>query len=212
VWVWLVAPHWMREMHFNLLAFSVQGGTNDPRAAAMGPEGVIDLQSAISALRDDPRIYNPVSYLISAPLLLAWGLVTLRSRSSQAGAWLALAVISAFSLLPVYHRQYDAKLLLLMVPACALLWAGGGLIARLALLVSTAGLVVTGDLPWVFVLGLMHHLHLSATGLSRQILMAVLTLSAPLVLLLISIFYLWVYARNARDPIGRQDAGTADGG
>jgi hypothetical protein len=196
LWVWAVAPNWMQEMHSNLLAFAVHGGTNDPRAGAMGPEGVIDLQSVISSFRDDPRIYNPVSYLMCAPVFLVWVFVTLRSRSSRARGWLALAAISAFSLLPVYHRQYDAKLLLLTIPACALLWAEGGIKGRLALLVSTAGLVVTGDLPWAILLSVVHNLHMPTTGVPWQILMAALTLSAPLVLLVISVFYLWAYARS----------------
>jgi hypothetical protein len=96
LWVWLTAPHWIQEMHTNLQAYSVHGGTNDPRFAAMGPKGVIDLQSAISVFWDDPRIYNPVSFLVCAPLLLIWGFLTLRSRSSPARSWLALAAIFSF--------------------------------------------------------------------------------------------------------------------
>jgi len=82
----------------------------------MGPKGVLDLQTVISVFRNDPRIYNPASYLICGLLLLAWIFVTVRSRPSRARVWLALAAISALSMLPVYHRQYDAKLLLLTVP------------------------------------------------------------------------------------------------
>jgi hypothetical protein len=157
---------------------------------------LISLQTAVSFFRDDPRIYNPVSYLICGSLLLVWAFVTLRSRPSPKRAWLALAVIAALSLLPVYHRQVDAKLLLLTVPACAILWAEGGLIGRLALLVNTAGFVLTGDIPWAIVLGLINKLHPSPAGLSGKILIAVQVFPAPLILLLMSVFYLWVYARR----------------
>jgi hypothetical protein len=199
LWVWQVAPHWMRELHSNILAFSVHGGINDPGLASTGGHGLdmlISLQTAISVFRDDPRIYNPASYLICAPLLLLWAFVTLRSRPSLARAWLALAAIAALSMLPVYHRQVDAKLLLLTVPACAMLWAEGGLIGWFALLVNTAGFVLTGDIPWAILLGFINNSHLPATGLSGQILMAVQVFPAPLILLVMVIFYLWVYVRR----------------
>jgi len=200
LWAWRVSPHWMQELYSNILAFSVHGGTIDPGPASTGAHGlamVINLQAVISVFRDDPRIYNPVSYLICALLLLVWALVTLRSRPSPERAWLALAAIAALSMLPVYHRLYDAKLLLLTVPACAMLWAEGGLTGRLALLVNSAAFVLTGDLPWAFVLGLISHLHLPATPLCGQILTAVQVFPAPLILLIMGIFYLWVYVQRS---------------
>ena len=203
LWVWQVAPHWMQELHSNILAFSVHGGINDPGLASTGGHGLdmlISLQTAISVFRDDPRIYNPASYLICAPLLLLWAFVTLRSRPSFARAWLALAAIAALSMLPVYHRLYDAKLLLLTVPACAMLWAEGGLIGWLALLVNTAGFVLTGDIPWAIFLGLINNPHLPTTWLSGQILMAAQVFPVPLILLVMVIFYLWVYVRRCSGP------------
>lgn len=166
----------------------------------MGGHGlamVISLQSILSVFRDDPRFYNLGSYLACAPLLLAWALITLRTRATPARAWLALASIAALSLLPVYHRQYDAKLLLLTVPACVMLWVEGGVTGWLALLLTTAGFVLTGDLTWAILLGLISHLHLPATRLSGQILTAVQVFPAPLILLIVGVFYLWVYARKS---------------
>lgn len=200
LWVWHVAPHWIQELNFNLSAFSAHGGINDPGPASTGSHGLdmlISLQTAISVIKDDPRIYNPVSYLICVPLLLLWVVSTLRSRLSPARAWLALAAVAALSMLPVYHRQLDAKLLLLTVPACAMLWAEGGLIGWLALLLNTAGFVVTADLFQAIFLGIISSLHLTTTGISGQILAAVQMLPAPLVLLMMGIFYLWVYLRRS---------------
>jgi hypothetical protein len=158
---------------------------------------VISLQEVISVFWDDPRIYNLATYLVCGPLLLVWIAITLRSRFSSKRAWIALAAIAALSMLPVYHRLYDAKLLLLTVPACAMLWAEGGLMGWLALLVNTAGFVVTGDLPWAILLGLIRSLHLSRTGLSGQVLIAVQVFPAPLMLLVMSVFYLWVYVSHS---------------
>jgi hypothetical protein len=158
---------------------------------------VISLQAVLSAFWDDPRIYNPASYLICAPFLLAWVIVALRFRPTAARVWLGLAAIAAFSVLPIYHRQYDAKLLLLAVPACAILWAEGGLTGRLALLVTAAGFLVTGDLSSAILMGLINHLHLNTAGLAGRILMAVQVFPAPLTLLVMGIFYLWVYLRRS---------------
>jgi hypothetical protein len=173
---------------------------------------LINLQTVFSIFRDDPRFYNLVSYFICVPLLLVWAYVTLRFRPSPKRAWLGLAAIAALSMLPVYHRQLDARLLLLTVPACAMLWAERGRIGRLALIVTTAGLVLTGYLPWVFILTLIGHLHLSATMLNRQILVAVQAFPTPLILLVMGVFYLWVYARNAQHPVDQEDACNVAGG
>jgi hypothetical protein len=204
LWVWHVAPHWIQEWHSNMLALSAHGAINDPGLASSGAHGlgmVVNLQAVFSVFWDDPSIYNPASYLVCAPLLLAWVFVTLRSRSSPAKTWLALAAIAALSMLPVYHRQQDTKLLLLTVPACAMLWAEGGLTGWFALLVNTAGFVLTGDLPWAILLGMISNLHLSTTVLSARILMAVQVFPVPLILLVMGIFYLWVYARRSCAPV-----------
>jgi hypothetical protein len=116
LWVWHVSPHWMQELYSNILALSAHGGLNDPGPSSASPHGLgmmINLQTAISVFLDDPRIYNLATSLVCAPLLLAWAFVTLRSRPSPRRTWLGLAAIATLSLLPIYHRQYDAKLLLL---------------------------------------------------------------------------------------------------
>ncbi len=201
LWVTPIAPHWMQDWNSNLSIISAHGGFDDPGpASASGHTGglVIDLQSSISIFRDDPRIYNPISYLVCGSLLLAWSVRTLRTRISQRGTWLALAVVVPLSMLVTYHRPYDAKLLMLTVPACAMLWAEGGAIGRLAFLVTSAGIIITADLPLVILTILNRNLHISTTGLLEQILTAVLTRPIPLILLAMSIFYLWIYMRH--DP------------
>lgn len=200
LWVWHVSPNWIQEAHSNLLAYSVHGGINDPGVASNGSHGlamVVSLQAVICFFWDDPRIYNSVSYLLCAPLLLIWVFVTLRSRTSLARLWLAVASIAALSLLPIYHRQYDAKLLLLTVPACAMLWSERGIIGRAALLINTVAFVLTADIPWVVFFALIKALHLPTTGFSGRVLMAAQVLPVPLIILVVCVFYLWVYARRS---------------
>jgi hypothetical protein len=99
-------------------------------------------------------------------------------------------------MLVTYHRAYDAKLLLLTVPACALLWAEGGLIGWIALVVNSAGIVLTSDIPAAMLLILAKNMHISPVGLYGQIMTVVLVEPAPLILLMMCIFYLWVYLRR----------------
>src|SRR5665213_4633951 len=163
IWVWHVAPHWMQELSATLAWFSAPGGINESGLASTGAHGLgmlVSLQAVISVFWDDPKIYNMASYLISGVLLFIWSVTLLRTRPSRANLWLALAAVAALSMLPVYHRQQDTKLLLLTVPACAMLWTEGGLMGWLALVVNAAGFVLTGDLPWAVFLTLINHLHM----------------------------------------------------
>lgn len=200
LWVSHVAPNWMPELHANLSATSARGDLSDPGPTSITmnyADRVIDLQTVISIFRDDPRIYNPASYLICGALLLVGAVHTLRSQFSPRSAWLALAAIAALSMLPIYHREYDAKLLLLTVPACALLWAEGRRIGRVALLVNTAGVVLTGTIPTALLILLYNYLHLGTGGMFGQVLTVMMMRPAPLILLVMGTFYLWVYVRSS---------------
>jgi hypothetical protein len=201
LWVTHVAPHWMNELHANLLVAEAPGGLSNPGLASANmdtPDHVIDLQTVISVFRDDPRTYNLISYAVCGAFLLVWSVATLRLNFSQRRAWLALAAIAALAMLPVYHRNHDARLLLLAVPACAMLWAEGRSTRWIALLMTTAGMIFTADIPAAILLILTSRLHLSTGGVSGHILTVLVMRPTPLILLAMGIFYLWVYVR--RDP------------
>lgn len=157
---------------------------------------VISLQAAFSVLRDDPHFYNPMSYLVSGALLLVWAIKTVRTRFTQEGAWLALAAVSALSLLPVYHRAYDAKLLLLAIPACAMLWTEGGGRRWLAFVLTVAGIVSTSDIPLAILVTVTKNLHFSTTDLSGKLMTLLLLRPTSIILLAMGCFYLWVYVRH----------------
>ena len=198
-WVTPIAPHWMQELHSNLLAVSAPGGISDPGPTGnnvRGPSVIIDLQSVVAVFRDDPRIYNSVSYLVCGALLLVWAVRTLRSRFSQQGAWFALAAVVPLTMLVSYHRVYDAKLLLLAVPACAMLWADGGPNRWIALIMTSAGIFFTADMPLTILRIFTDNLHISTAELSGQILTVVLMRPTQLALLVMGIFYLWIYLRR----------------
>jgi hypothetical protein len=110
-------------------------------------------------------------------------------------------------MLVTYHRPYDAKLLLLAVPACAMLWAEKRPIRWLALLVTSAGIVSTSDIPLTILIILTGALHIPAAGFSGQIVKFVLMRPTPLILLAMGIFYLWVYMRRYPAPVAAAESG-----
>jgi hypothetical protein len=201
--VWRVSPHWMQELHANILAFSVHGGITDPGPASTGSTGagmMINLQTVVSSFRDDPRVYNPIAYFLCALPLFAWAFVTMRYRSSPERTWLAMAAIAPLSLLPVYHHLYDAKLLLLTVPACAMLWAEGGRVGRFALLMTIVGFACTGDVSWTLLFRLIDGLRPITVGMPGWTLRAMQVFPVPLILLAMSLFYLRVYFARSSKP------------
>ena len=206
LWLSQVAPHWMADWQSNMSAISAPGGINEPGPAALtggSASTVVDLQAAISIFRDDPSFYNPISYLLCGALLLAGAARALRSRFSLPSAWLALAAVTALTMLVTYHRPWDAKLLLLAIPACAMLWAEGGPARWPALLITTAGLVFTADIPLAILSILAKSLHIGTAGILGKMLTVLLIRPASLILLLLAIFYLWIYLTSAAegDPL-----------
>lgn len=202
-WVTYLSPHWMQELSSNLLPLSAHGAMNDPGPASSGGHDlamITDLQTVISEFWDVPRIYNGVSYLLCGPLLLAWMFVTFRNRPSTSRAWIGLAAIAALTMLPIYHRQYDAKLILLTVPACMLAWNRGGVAGRLALGINVAGFLFVGDLSSAILLGMVRMLPFSHSMISERISIMVQVFPVPLSLLAMGIFYLWLYIRWSAQP------------
>jgi hypothetical protein len=197
LWMTHLSPHWVQELHSNLSAVFERGGIDDPGPGGLSGNGmIINLQTVVSVFRDDPRIYNSVTYLVCGPLVLTWIVVTLRSRSSRSRDYLGLAAIAALSMLPLYHRPHDAKLLLLTIPACALLFAEGGPIGWIALVLNTAGILVVSDIPLAILGMLSGNLHLSTAGMAAKLATVAIARPAPLVLLALSVFYLWAYTRR----------------
>jgi hypothetical protein len=195
VWISQVAPHWPQELNANLHAITSRGGQDDPGPHSGGAFGVVmmaNLQVVFSRIKDDPGFYNPATYLMCAVPILVWIVKTLRTRYSPAHAWYAMAAIVPFSMLVVYHRYYDCRLLLLAVPACVDLWRTHSPMRWYALALTLAGILVTGDLLWIVVLGLTKY---SGPSLGACI------IPAPIVLAALGVFFLRVY--------WKQDAGES---
>lgn len=203
-WLTYATPHWASEWRSNLHFYAMPGGMNDPSPAVgrgSGMDRMINLQTATSLLSDNPHIYNSITYLICGALLLTWFVAAFRARHSGLGAYVGLAAASALTMLPVYHRQSDGILLLLAIPACAKLWAESKRLGRSALAFTFVALYVTGALPWIFAT-ILNSYGKSVVGFTSRVLATAQLLSAPVILLAITLFYLWVYLfRATRTPV-----------
>jgi hypothetical protein len=194
LWVSSVAPRWFPEFRTNMAVMSGPGGNNNPGPAAptsqkRAIEMIVDLQSAVSLFRDDPRFYNPVTWLICGALLLIWILATLRSPRSLGSLWIALAAVVPLTMLVTYHRAYDTRLLMLAVPACAMLFAEKGPIGKTSLLVTTLAITFTGELPYALLKAATPSVPIFPAALPEKFEMLVLARPASLALLLMAIFF-----------------------
>jgi len=201
---WHVSPNWPGELASNLTATSSHGDISDPGPDSVSRKGsadvIIDLQTVLSLFRDDPRFYNSAAYLICAALLVVWLVTTLRSRPPHPNAYFALAALAPLSMLFSYHRPYDAKLLLLAIPAVSMLWSEGRPLKYAALILCGLSITFTGDIPLAILSILTRGIDVSAMGIALRTLLLWLLRPAPVALLAMAIFFLWIYVRRATWP------------
>jgi hypothetical protein len=196
------SPHWRAELAGNLAATSARGDISDPGPSSSSRQGsadiIIDLQTVLSLVDDDPGFYNPATYLVCALLLAVWIIAALRHRHSTEGAWFSLAFLAVITMLVSYHRPYDAKLLLLAVPALSMLGCEKAFWRNLGSSLIGLGVLFTSDLPVALLAVLTNGIHVSSLGRLERILLSPVLRPAPLALLLASIVFLWIYLRQAR--------------
>lgn len=212
IWVLPASPHWYAELHRNLTLVSIRGNISDPGPSGLSSRSIspiISLQGAISIFEGDPTLYNCVTHLLAGGLILTWAVTALRKRASKEASLLALAAISILTMLPVYHRADDAKLLLLVIPACAMLWKSKGRTGWLAINLTAAAVFVTSAVPIIFEAAAVANLPLEFSTMSGKLTLLLLQ-PAPLVLLAAGCFYLWEYIRYEPAPYvsQREDAAT----
>jgi hypothetical protein len=202
LWVSNVAPDWMHELRGNLASTSSRGDISDPGPTSINQKGsadvLVDLQSVVSVFKDDPHIYNPVVYAGCGLFLIAWAWITLREHASSSGHWYAIAAVAPLTLLVSYHRPYDARLLLLAIPASAMLWAEGGSIRRVAVWITSLAVILTGDIPLAITSLLTRNLNILEMGPGGKLASILLTRPAPMALLALAAFNLWTYRRHAQ--------------
>ncbi|MGB6192877.1 MAG: glycosyltransferase family 87 protein, partial [Terracidiphilus sp.] len=201
LWCSTIAPGWTQEFRQNMSSLSAHGDVNDPGPASKGSHGITmitNLQAPLSLIRDDPHFYNPISYAVFGAILIVWTIKTLRTPFSQQMAWFALAPVSILPIIAIYHRVYDARIVLLTLPACMMLWKKGGARAWIALALCAMGIVSTGAVPWAIYLKLVHDLKIDS-GFVRGALAGFEAAAVPVIMTALCVFYLYVYVQRRPD-------------
>lgn len=177
------SAHWPSELRRNLAGIAARGNASDPGPANDEAHDITNLQAAFSVLKDEPHFYNTTALAIFSALFLLWALPVARTRPAPYRDLLALAAASSLTLLPLYHRQYDTRLLLLTFPSVGLLLASRHPLRWAALALTAVGTVVTShSFPH-----LLQRLYPHPTG---TLLTLVCFRAMPLFLLLLTCFYL----------------------
>jgi len=199
LWVCTISPQWIRELRSNMAFFGGAGGIVDPGVAGMAGKNldcIVQLQTVTSVIFPDTRIYTLLTWLICLPLLLAWAFMVLKNRPEGKAIWLPLSIAAPLSMLPTYHFQHDAKLALLCIPACTILWARKEAIGRWALLLTTAAILINGDIFTAGRVLLTRRLVVPEPDLASRLITVLFTRPGPLALLAMTVFFLYVYWRD----------------
>lgn len=212
-WASRVSPHWPQELKSNIQEISSHGGVNDP-----GPDSgtnlivnsAVNAQTIFALFRDRPLFYNTASYLLCGMLLLPWVIATVRRPMSTSRIWVSLAFLSAVSMLPVYHRHHDAKLLLLAVPACAMIVAKRPMAGIISVFFTALAFTFNADIPRAILTNWEANLTFSYGTLAGKLTTLFLARPAPLAILAMSIFYLWAYCRLDLDAAPAANVGSSD--
>lgn len=193
------APQWRTELAGNLAATSGHGDISDPGPSSISRQGsadiIIDLQTALSLLSDHAAFYNSTTYLICGLLLVIVLVFAARRDQSAENGWFALAFLGALTMLVSYHRPYDAKLLLLAIPACAMLWKRRGRTGIIGSVLTGAAIAFTSDIPIAIHTLLFSRIPLAEFSVTAKLSSVLFTRPAPILLLAMSGFYLWAYLR-----------------
>ena len=138
---------WLGSLLASHAAASAPGGVNDPTGANPSQHHLINLQRLLFTFLTQSWFVNAIAVGLTALLLVAW-LVATRHRGSERRELLFLSALVTVSLLPIYHRFYDAMVLLLPLAWCLAAWSGRwraearlGLLCLAPLLVPGAALL-----------------------------------------------------------------------
>lgn len=200
-WVSHVSPHWLPELKANMASFSGVGGSVDPAAtglAGRNMDAIVHLQTVISMFFPEPRIFDLITYAVCGPIFAIWLWALIFGRRTANGFWLAIAVATPLTMLPMYHYQHDVKLLLLVIPGCAVLWARRGCAGWAAFLITAAGIVVNGDIFMAARVSLTRNFVVPQPNFLSRLVTVLLTRQSALALLAMSIFFLWAFVQEAR--------------
>jgi len=114
-YLWLRGASWMQDYLHNARGFVTANNIDDFSAANPIRFTLINLQVPFFSISGQSKSANLLALAVGGILVCAWIYFVIRS-AEHAPELLCLGAISVIALLPVYHRFYDAGLL--VVPLC----------------------------------------------------------------------------------------------
>ncbi len=117
-----VSAHWLHALQINLQGTELKGGLSDPGPGNPRAYFITTLQTVVSLFNDSKPFYTSVTWGICGGIFLLWLGALRKIPASLDRDAFALATITCLSMLPIYHRAYDTKLLLLCFPALAVVY------------------------------------------------------------------------------------------
>ncbi len=195
--------HWLGELRANLQGNAAPGSVNNPTLGNLQGLNLADLQAIFAVVRGQASFYNNAAFLVSLVLLGLWIVPAMRLRNTFTKHLLSIAAIACLALLPIYHRQYDTRILLLAFPAVAYLLAdrrrrAWGWLGLLLLCVAT---IVTSH-QYVNRLMVRQPLAIAHAGIGRTLLLYRPIPEVMLVLFLYFLVSLYMAMWSERRAVG----------
>ena len=137
LYLWFRGAPWVQDYLHNARGFVTANIIDDFSTANPGRFALVNLQVPFFSFTGSSLSANLLSLTVGAIMLVAW-FYWVAKGSDQEPELLSLGTISIIGLLPVYHRFYDAALL--VVPLCWCMAKSFGrpkTVARIALLLMT---------------------------------------------------------------------------
>jgi hypothetical protein len=115
------SANWTTDMSANISS-TIESGFNGPRPENMQAICNTNLQAITAAFFADTWKFNDAAYAIFLILAAIFIVVVLRAKASPEVNMLSIGAMAALTLTPVYHRFYDTRMLIITVPAIAIVY------------------------------------------------------------------------------------------
>jgi hypothetical protein len=114
LYLWLRGASWIQDYLHNARGFVSANRIDDFSTANPARFALINLQVPMFSITGNPSSANLLAFVVSGCLLCGW--LYFIAKNQKTPELLSLGAVSIIALLPVYHRFYDAALL--VVPLC----------------------------------------------------------------------------------------------
>ncbi len=113
---------WPSDLGANISASLKAGAINDPCPIIDNAPADINLQALTNIFIADEREFNAAAYAVFLLLAAVLIVAVVRTNAGREMNYLTIGALSALTLMPVYHRYYDARMLLITIPAVVIVY------------------------------------------------------------------------------------------